>query len=469
MIAEASHARVLCCTAMLAVSFCVHAQSPAPDADPSAPASGAPLAPPPLATVQPGTVPPPPPPVAAPRPKQRMSALALVPDWKKLERLSNILSREEFEGVFSKIYSNGNAGPVPWTITPEAISIETGPGTPPVRIAFRSPSADEALLPRFWRKPSELPKLKPGEPPLTGLHIALDPGHIGGSYATMEERWLSMAPGEAIMEGHLVLEVANLLKIKLEALGARVSLVRTQEAPVTTAKPADFRDQALTILKEAGIAAPADRYDGVKGDAKFATLQYQEEKLFYRVSEIRARAARVNGELKPDLVLCLHLNADEWGDPGRPSFSPNNHFHLLINGCYSNDELHLDDVRFDMFERLFARIHEEERALADPLAAAVAKETGLAPFTYPHQNARRVSSSPYVWARNLLANRLYQCPVIYFEPYVMNNEQTYHRLLLGPFVGRTLMGSELVTSPQEDYARGVALGLEQYYTKARGQ
>ena len=214
MIAEASHARVLCCTAMLAVSFCVHAQSPAPDADPSAPASGAPLAPPPLATVQPGTVPPPPPPVAAPRPKQRMSALALVPDWKKLERLSNILSREEFEGVFSKIYSNGNAGPVPWTITPEAISIETGPGTPPVRIAFRSPSADEALLPRFWRKPSELPKLKPGEPPLTGLHIALDPGHIGGSYATMEERWLSMAPGEAIMEGHLVLEVANLLKIK---------------------------------------------------------------------------------------------------------------------------------------------------------------------------------------------------------------------------------------------------------------
>ena len=49
----------------------------------------------------------------------------------------------------------------------------------------------------------------------------------------------------------------------------------------------------------------------------------------------------------------------------------------------------------------------------------------------------------------------------------MNNEKTYRRLLLGPFTGRTLLGEDLVTSPLEDYARGVAQGLEDYYSKVR--
>ena len=433
--------------AMVAASLSARAQQPAP-----APVPG------------PADQPPPPSP---PRPKSRLSPLATAPDWRILEGYSGIMSREEFESVFVKIYSSAALVTAPWTISPDAVTVQTGAAGAPVRISFRPASADELPLKRFWRKAVELPRLRADEPPLAGLHIALDPGHIGGNYAVMEERWLSMAPGEAIAEGQLSLQVAKLLKPKLEALGARVSLVRSQEEPVTKAKPADFRDAAKEILLENGVLNPAESYAGVQGGAKSQTLQYQQEKLFYRVSEIRARAARVNDELKPDLVLCLHLNADAWGDPAKPSFAPGNHFHVLVNGCYSDEETHLDDVRVEMLGRLFARVHEEELALADPVAAAVARETALPPFTYPNHNARRVTASPYVWARNLLANRLYQCPVIYLEPFVMNNEKTYRRLLLGPFTGRTLLGEDLVTSPLEDYARGVAQGLEDYYSKVR--
>ncbi len=403
------------------------------------------------------------PPVQA---KPRLSPLTAEPNWKSLEACASVLSKEEFEAAIAGIYASRGDFKAPWQVEADALIVQTTPGQT-ARIAFRSPSAVENKLSRYWRRPAELPALKAGEPLLTGLQIALDAGHIGGGYALMEERWLSMIPGTSIQEGTLSLQIATVLKAKLEALGARVTLVRPNEAPVTTAKPQELRDAAKQVLSDAGITNPPETYDPASGDAKLLTIQWQAEKLFYRVSEIRARAKRVNEELKPDLTLCLHLNAEPWGDPKQPRFVMENHFHLLINGCYSPDELTYDDVRFEMLNRVFGRMHEEERSLADPIAKAVAESTHLPPFIYPGNNARRVDTNPYVYARNLLANRLYQCPVIYLEPYVMNNELTYKRLLLGHYIGRTLLGDELVTSPLEDYAQGVTDGLVAYYQKAR--
>jgi hypothetical protein len=324
------------------------------------------------------------------------------------------------------------------------------------------------MAPRYWRTPSELPPLKADQPVLAGLHIALDPGHIGGSWARVEERWLSMNPGEVVMEGHLSLQVAKLLKTRLEALGAQVAMVRADENPVSKARPETLKALAKSVLQEAGVAAPAETYTNNRDEARMLSVQWQAEKLFYRVSEIRARGTRVNEEFRPDLVLCLHFNAEAWGDPQHPSFVDRNHFHLLINGCYSPEELQFEDVRFEMLERLFSRAHTLELAMSDPAASAMMQVTGLPPYIYTTNNARRVSGNPAVFARNLLANRIYQCPVLYYEPYVMNHGETYERLLLGHYVGRTLLHDHLASSPIEDYARGVVRGLVDYYTKARG-
>ncbi len=397
----------------------------------------------------------------------KRSPLTDKPEWKELELFSGVISREEFIAAITGIYSDGTDPPVEWNLIPGKVIIQTAPGRPALEIALRNPAAAIKKAPRFWRTPRELPPLKPGEPPLKGFHITLDPGHIGGGYAKMEERWLSMAPGTAIAEGSLVLLVAQIIKPRLEALGALVSLVRTSEAPVTNVRPDSLKAVARQVLKEAGISNPKENYAASEGDTKVATVQWQAEKLFYRTSEIHARAKKVNEELRPDLVVCLHFNAEPWGDPARPAFVDRNHFHLLINGCYSREELEFEDVRFDMFRRLFSRVHEEELRMADVFATAMADATGLPPYVYTTKNARRAGSSPYVYARNLLANRLYQCPVIFLEPYVMNHEQTYRRLLLGHYSGRTLMDGKLVSSPLEDYARGVTRGLEDYFKKER--
>ena len=407
-------------------------------------------------------------PATAPAPpKPKLSPLSERPEWSKLAEFADTMSLEEFRAIVDQIYLEQPGAATPWTFTPVALSVETTAGQPRADIPLRAPGSPGNAAPRFWRTARELPPLKPDEPPLKGLHIALDPGHIGGSYAKMEERWLSMSPGTAIMEGELTLQVAQLLKPRLEALGARVSLVRGSETPVTTVKVEDLKKAAAELLKENGYPAPRETYEGLKGDAKITTIQWQAEKLFYRVSEIHARAKRVNVELKPDLVLCLHFNAEAWGDPLKPAPVTQDHFHLLVNGCYSSEELQTEDIRFDMLQRIFSRTHEEEKRLAESFAPAMAAATGLPAYVYTKPTARRIGSSPFIYARNLLANRLFQCPVIYLEPYVMNNGSTYKRLLLGPFAGRTLLDGKLVTSPQEDYTRGVVNALVTHAKKER--
>ena len=398
----------------------------------------------------------------------RLSPLGRAPDWNALKPFARTLTRQEFETLWNDLYAAEKGLPPPFEITAEALIVPTGdPLQPTVRIPFRSgglPSAEPAG--RYWRRAGELPPLR-GRPPLSDLHIALDPGHIGGAWARMEERFLSFRAGEAVQEGDLSLLTARVLQERLTSLGAIVTLVRDRTEPVTDQRPADLRTAATTLLKEAGIANPAPAYDGLEGDARILTVQWQSEKLFYRVREIQARAARVNTQIRPDLVVCLHLNAESWGKADAPQSTPQNHLHVLVNGCYAAVELEQADVRQEMLTRLFQRVHEEELPLAAALGDGLARRTGLPAYVYTTPNARRAGDNAYVYARNLLANRLYQCPVAYLEPFVMNHEETYRRLLAGHYLGRTRIGDRLQTSAVEDYVRGVVDGLVAHYQTQR--
>ena len=397
----------------------------------------------------------------------RLSPLGTKPDWLKLQAFHQTLTRSEFEAAMRDVYSDGSRFTPPWKLEPDGVVIQTGDAAKPeARIAFAARAESPLPGTRTWRAAAEMPPLN-GRPLLSDIHIAIDPGHIGGGYAQMEERLLSFAPGESIREGDLTLTTAQVLAERLKALGAYVSLVRDRADPVTQERPADLVAPARQILADSGFPQPQENYGGVIGDAKILTVQWQSEKLFYRVSEIHARGRKVNTTIKPDVVLCLHFNAEAWGDAASPQFSPMNHMHVLVNGCYSPLELEQQDVRFEMIRRLFSRIHQEEQPLAEALANGMRLTTGLPAYVYTTPNARHVGMNSYVYARNLLANRIYDCPVVYLEPYVMNNEETYHRLLRGHFLGRTLIAGRLQSSAIEDYVQGVVKGIVAYYQKHR--
>jgi len=397
-----------------------------------------------------------------------ISVLGSKPQWSVLEHYQETITRDEFAHLINDVYCAHGFAPDLIEINEKTARILMSRDSQKFfTLRFAENDAARKSVPRLWRPAKSLLAARPGKP-LSRLKVALDPGHLGGNWAKMEERWFQVGNSEPVQEGDLALRVARLLGRRLRQLGAKVSFVRISNEPITAKRPDDFRELARKILIKNGVPQPRADVLDPNDPEKEQTIRWQSEILFYRYSEIRRRAALVNFKLHPDLVLCLHFNAEGWGDPNSPTLTDANHLHLLVNGSYLAEELEFDDERFEMIRRLLSRAYDEELPLADTIAAAMARETGLPPYEYPTMNSTtKVGSSGYVYARNLLATRLYRCPVVYCEPYVMNSKDAFARIQTGDYEGiRAINGIER-KSIYREYADSVVDGLVDYYFKAR--
>ncbi len=395
-----------------------------------------------------------------------LSPLGEPPDWSRLDPYQETITREAFVRLLRDVYAIDNAHRLTMRVRNDHVKIKTGKPAPDDWYELRFASEanlKEVTIERYWRPSGPLPATNQAKP-LTGVRIALDPGHLGGRWARMEERFYQLDTGEPVKEGEMTLRVAKLLKPRLEALGATVLMVRDSHEPTTLRRPEHFLNEARQDLARIGITNPPATYaPDAKPDEKWKTLQWHQEKYFYRSSEIRERAEKVNRELKPDVALCLHFNAEAWGDPSEPTFVPRNHFHILINGAYSIGEFGHDDERLQVLLRLLQHTHSEEVALAEVISREFAAHTQLPAYTYTTNNVKRVSSNPYLYARNLMANRLFECPVIYFEPYVMNCQEVFDRVQAGAYKGKREIHGRLVSNLYEEYAQAVIKGLVAFY------
>ena len=414
---------------------------------------------------------------AAPALAQRLSPLAPRPVWSELQRYQQTMTRDEFVHLLQTLYAPDGGWEPFITIGDDLARIVTDSSHSDqfFELRFASAAKPAKVKSGFWRTRAQNRDSRRDTPaalgrPLDGLRIALDPGHLGGEWAKMEERWFQIGDAPPVKEGEMTLAVAKMLAPRLEALGATVMWVRRENGPVTTSRPENLTDTARASLADRGVADTKETYSDRADPDREKSIQWEAERLFYRISEIRTRARLVNDVLQPDVTLCLHFNAEEWGDPAKPELVDKNHLHLLVNGNYSAAELRYDDVRFEMLSRLLGRVHEEEIPLAETVAGALARATALPPYEYVDGHAIRVGSSPYVWARNLLANRLYRCPVIYCEPYVMNSPEVFARVQAGDYEGlREVAGRERPSIVRE-YADAVIAGiLEAYAPPAAGR
>ncbi len=397
----------------------------------------------------------------------RLSPLADAPNWSELDAFQETITHDKFLTLLTKVYARGVEYRPFITVLEDRARIQMESGNSAKIYELRFHRGVEKKLTRYWRSAAQMPSAPPGRA-LAGVKVALDPGHIGGEYAQMEERWFQIGKGAPVMEGDMVLVVARHLAQQLRAAGAEVLWVRDSSKPVTRARPRQLRRQAEQLLKRS--PGPVhESYTDRRDPRKQRSIQYQSELLFYRASEIRARGVRVNDKLQPDVTVCLHFNAEPWGDPELPQLTSINHLHLLVNGAYSRGELSLDDVRFEMLMKLLNQVWSEELAISETVAASMAQATGLPPYVYSGDNAFNAGSSLYVWGRNLLANRLYRNPVVYLEPYVMNSHDVYERVQAGDYEGQRMVAGRLQESIYREYARGVAQGLVSYYQTRRGR
>jgi len=381
-----------------------------------------------------------------------LSPLAPQPDWGALECYAGSITASDLERLLQQVYVPDGSWRQWISLSPGHAIITPHQGAAPITLPLAPPGTIPKTPPRFWKEHSQRSSL-PGKP-LAGLRIVIDPGHLGGDFAKMEARWFQIGHSRPVEEGEMTLIVAKLLKQRLRTMGAEVWLTRSKNGATTSLRPGKLRKAAVNSLQEEGASLSPTR------------LQFEAERLFYRVGEIRNRAKVVNQLIRPDLVVCLHFNAEEWGNPTRPSLSDKNHLHLLLSGDMSANELLHEDERYTMLVKLLGGTHSEELGASEAVARSLASATGLPPFIYHSANAIPASSNPYLWVRNLLANRLFECPVVYCEPYVMNSRPVFNRVQLGDYEGRRNVGGVSEPSIYREYADAVARGLADYYGEA---
>jgi N-acetylmuramoyl-L-alanine amidase len=255
-----------------------------------------------------------------------VSPLATPPDWSKLDPYQETITREDFVNLLEKVYAPGDAWKDTITVRDTEALIKTRPDAVPFLLRFAPSRATAKAVPSYWRSRRELPAVEPGKP-LAGLKVALDPGHLGGYWAKMEERWFQIGNSKPVTEGDMTLAVAKLIATRLQSLGAQVYLTRAKPAPVTSLRPGGLKKAAAASLADKGT--PATEF----------SLQKESERLFYRVGEIRRRGKLVNENIRPDVVICLHFNAEAWGDANNPTLTDVNHLHFLRHHHHGG-ELH---------------------------------------------------------------------------------------------------------------------------------
>ncbi|HEY0256105.1 MAG TPA: hypothetical protein VGC39_01585, partial [Candidatus Methylacidiphilales bacterium] len=294
--------------------------------------------------------------------------------------------------------------------------------------------------------------------PLKGLKIALDPGHIGGDWAQLEGRYFKIGSDPSVEEAKLNMITCNLLAERLEADGAQIIWAKHDYEPVTNLRPDSLHREAI-----AALALHPDTTKRKSDEAAIERMISNEAALlFYRVAEIRARAEIVNKQ-HPDLTICVHYNADDWGDPNNPSLIGRSRLVIFINGSYEKSEVDCDDIKYDLLRKLLDRDAAQEERGCDLVGQEMLDTLKYPPETYTGYFARRVTNVPSVYARNLIANRLYHGPVIYCEGPYMNARDAYYSIIAGDYLGMRTINGESVPSIYREYASSVERGILKYF------
>ena len=356
-------------------------------------------------------------------------------DWSALEPFQETMPRSEFDSLLTNVYCPSAALTGCLAYASNSVTI------------FSTPEKTNVLFTlRFGA--TGVPHSK------TIRRIVLDPGHIGGEWARMEERWFVHGKDRPVQEAVLNLIVACRLRDQLTATGYEVSLTKNNFEPVTDKRPEDFRAEAERTL-------PNPAWGGELEHAAFLRDLWRKkmEQLFYRNAEIAARAKLVNETYRPDLTLCIHFNAVDWNEHN--DLVDDNRLIVFVHGDYLPGEVVDDAQKLRLFYKLLSRSLAKELSVAESLADALAQATKLPAAEYGAGSpAVHVGTNAYVYARNLAANRLVDSPVIFLEPYYMNNRIVYQRIQLGDYAGEQIVDGTSYRSIFREYADAVFAGLQ---------
>jgi hypothetical protein len=406
----------------------------------------------------------------------QVSPLAPKPDWSALDGYQKTITRKEFTRLINDIYTPDGSF---WNFADidddkMVLYSDMAKKEPLFTLHFADSESSEAPLPYAYK--TKAISTDPNKP-LKGIKIALDPGHIGGDWAKLEARWFQLGDDPPVMEAKLNMITCDLLADKLKADGAEIIWAKHGFDPTTDLRPDDLHREAIAALAKTGEAkATSPNYTpsflfGLRdpGSAKHnngaseTRIDNEAALLFYRVAEIRARGDKVNKQ-HPDLTICVHYNADDWGNPDHPVITGTSRLVIFINGSYEKSELMYDDYKYDLLRKLLDRTAVQEERGCALVGQSMLDEFKYPPESYPGSYfAHRVTDVPSVYSRDLLANRIYHGPVIYCEGPYMNAKDAYYRIIAGDYLGTKNIQGQDVPSIYRQYADSVERGVLKYF------
>jgi len=397
----------------------------------------------------------------------KLSPLAPAPDWKKFEPYQQTMTQATFTRLINTIYAPGGGFWKFARVGDDQVAIFSDEAHTQHLFTLHFAKNDKSCRPRpyyFFPEPEHAPPIitvrdTNPDKPLAGLKICLDPGHLGGNWAKLEERYFAVGKNPPVLEARLNLITCRHIAEQLTALGATVSWTKENEEPVTTLRPGDLHEAAREAVQD-GLTFHTDQRHATSYDGRVAEAA---DMLFYRNAEIAARADKV-ARLEPDLTLCIHYNAAAWGNPGDPIIVPYSRLVVFVNGAYAEGELIYDDQKFDMLRKVLDQTAPLEKTAAFDIAAEMSRTFEMPPEPYTGSSSvRRIGTNPYVFARNLLANRKFRGPNVFVEGPYMNALDAYPRLIAGDYDGVRKVSGAIRRSIYRDYADAVVRGVRKYF------
>lgn len=258
-----------------------------------------------------------------------------------------------------------------------------------------------------------LPALKKS---LANCKIAIDPGHFGGEYSHLEQRFVEISFQKKLLafnEGDLTFLTALYLKELLEKEGAEVFLTRTK--------------------REEG-ALSQNFFQFLQTHPDLWLTQKTLTQLFrgvYNGVDLYARAEKIN-TFKPDVTVIIHYNAHDSQKEKYTSITDKNYNMVFIPGSFGEGELKEKKARYEFLRLLVT----SDFTLSKQFSRIVLRKFNehlQVPTVTPSDGTRYLETASIevekgVYARNLALTRLVHGPLCYGESLVQNNLEEALRL-----------------------------------------
>lgn len=260
---------------------------------------------------------------------------------------------------------------------------------------------------------------------LEGIKIAIDPGHFGGSFARLEERFIDIPAtmtkdNRAIYfcEGDLTYLTALELQRLLKQEGALVLVTRSQ-----IGQGAIKEDFFGWLQKENDRAS----------NEFFLTLTLpQLFRNYYNIGDLKERAKIINA-FSPDITIAIHYNLDLTEEQKRNNILTTkfNYNLAFIPGAFGSGELKIVRDRYEFLRLIVTNCIDESLKLSECVTRQFVKQLDIPLIAEDHYTTYKnicLFQKPGVYCRNLFLTRLVRSPICYGETLIQNNQDEIYRL-----------------------------------------